>query len=115
MRKLTKLPREEATDNHDGLPVEGDVEAHGGPGSQFSPRLPGTGGDISPRLPGTGGDSLHRPTTGGELKDDDVEGHGMPSGESFSPRLPGTGGDRIRRPIGTGDRRHEDTEGDTAR
>jgi len=116
MRKLTKPPREEATDNQDGLPVDGDVEAHGGPGGQFSPRLPGTGGDFSPRVPGTGGDSLHRPATGGELKDDeDVEGHGMPSGETFSPRLPGTGDDRVRRPIGTGDRGHDDIEDDTTR
>jgi hypothetical protein len=116
MRKLTKLPREEAGGTRDGLPVEGDVEAHGiGPGGTFSPRLPGTGGDFSPRLPGTGGD-VHRPATGGELTDDDdVEAHGMSSPQDgFSPRLPGTGGDAIRRPIGTGDRARDDIEADPA-
>jgi hypothetical protein len=117
MRKLTKLPREEAADNHDGLPAEGDVEGHGAPGSTFSPRLPETGGDLSPRLPGTGGDSFHRPSSGGELTDDeDVEAHGVQAATGeFSPRLPGTGGDAIRRPIGTGDRGHDDIEGDAAR
>jgi hypothetical protein len=66
MRKLTKLPREEATE-------EDDVEGHG---SAMLPGLPGTGGDsVLPGTPGTGGDSIRRPIGGGEVTiDDDFEG-----------------------------------------
>ena len=93
MKKLTKLPREEATDDRDGLPVDGDVEAHG----MNEPD------SFLPTLPGTGGDRARRPSSGGEATDDDVEGHGMDGPEGYLPSLPGTGGDRIRRPVGGGE------------
>jgi hypothetical protein len=123
MRKLNRLPREEAT-SEDGLPradglpagtgpTDSDVEGHrAGAGDRFGQRMPGTGGDIHgpsggevigddddveghTRLPGTGGDFAPRlPRTGGEL----------------APRLPGTGGD-YRRPIGTGEATDDDVEG----
>jgi hypothetical protein len=113
MKKLTKLPREEAAKDADGPPASGDVEAHGMP----------TGPETHvPRLPGTGGDIVHRPTTGGELtSDDDVEAHGMQpapetyaptlpgtGGDSLLPGMPGTGGDAVRRPVGTGDAGSQD-------
>jgi hypothetical protein len=73
MRKMNKLPREE----NDGLPVEGegvrspqasedDVQAH------RAGAVEGEG--VGTRLPGTGGD-YRRPSGGGELTEDDVEGH----------------------------------------
>jgi hypothetical protein len=91
MKKLSRLPREQAiadTDGgpgpeHDGLPATTDVEGHGLAGF-----LPG--------MPGTGGDSLRRPVGGGEVDEsDDVEGHlmGHTKGERLSPGMPGTGGD----------------------
>ena len=122
MKKVSKLPREQAANDEDGLPASGDVEAHGKPNGPdpYAPRLPGTGGDI-----------VHRPTTGGELTrdDDDVEAHGMQpgpethaptlpgtGGDSVRPGMPGTGGDAIRRPVGTGDARsQDDIEGTPAR
>jgi len=71
MRKMNKLPREE----NDKLPVEGegvrvnatddDVQAH---------RAGAAPDEVGTRLPGTGGD-YRRPTSGGELTEDDVEGH----------------------------------------
>lgn len=108
MRKLTKLPREEATDNDEALPVDGDVEGHGVSSDRFAPRLPGTGGDSR---------AQRRPSSGGELtEEDDVEGHGGPmlpglpgtGGDSLLPGLPGTGADSIRRPIGGGEARIDD-------
>jgi hypothetical protein len=112
MRKLTKLPREEAANNDDGLPVDGDVEGHGVSSDRFAPRLPGTGGDAL---------ASRRPSSGGELTDDDdVEGHssavlpGLPGtgGDSLLPSLPGTGGDSVRRPIGGGEARVDDDSED---
>jgi hypothetical protein len=91
MKKFSRLPHEQVTDGdsgvgpeHDGLPVDGDVEGHG----IKSPR-----GEFLPGLPGTGGDELRKVI--GE--DDDVEGHimGHTRGERLAPGMPGTGGDRI--------------------
>jgi hypothetical protein len=80
MKKLNRLPREEAHDRADGSPADGDVEGH------RALALPGTSADtLRPGMPGTGGDAIRRP--GGELTDeDDVEGH-LLRGQ------PGTGGD----------------------
>lgn len=108
MRKIKRLPREEARVNDDGLPldglpVDGDVEAHG---MQVAPD------DFAPRLPGTGGDAARRPIGSGELDENDVEGHiGRPGGEGLGQRLPGTGGDRVRRPVGSGELDEHDVEG----
>jgi hypothetical protein len=86
MRKPTRLPREQATNDGLGVdhtfpagtgPTDQDVEGHTrlpGTGGDIAPRLPGTGGELAPRLPGTGGD-FRRPSGGGEATDDDVEGH----------------------------------------
>lgn len=90
MKKLSRLPHEQAIaegdvgvgPEHDGLPVDGDVEGH------VQKFMPGT--------PGTGGDNARRPINGGELDPtDDVEGHvmGRTRGERLSPGMPGTGGD----------------------
>ena len=120
MKKVSKLPREQAANDEEGLPTSGDVEAHG---------MPHGPDPHAPRLPGTEGDIVHRPTTGGELtNDDDVEAHGMPGpepyaptlpgtgGDSLLPGMPGTGGDAIRRPVGTGDAgSQDDIEGTPAR
>jgi hypothetical protein len=95
MKKLSRLPREQAISEgdsgpgpeHDGLPAIGDVEGHrAGNQDRF---LPG--------MPGTGGDNLRRPASGGEIDGDDVEGHAMghTKGERLSPGMPGTGGDQI--------------------
>ena len=95
MKKLSRMPHEQVIADgdggfgpeHDGLPVESDVEGHrAGNPDTF---LPGT--------PGTGGDNLRRPSGGGELDGDDVEGHlmGHTKGERFGPGTPGTGGDQI--------------------
>jgi len=78
MKKVSKLPREQAANDEDGLPASGDVEAHGmqnGPDS-YAPRLPGTGGDsLLPGMPGTGGDAIRRPVgTGDAGSQDDIEG-----------------------------------------
>ena len=93
MKKLTKLPREEAAEDRDRLPGDSDVEGHGVPTPDSS----------LTSLPGTGGDRARRPSSGGEATEDDVEGHGMESPDGFLPQLPGTGGDRIRRPVGDGE------------
>jgi hypothetical protein len=99
-----KIPHEQVKNNDDGLPTDAvveDTEAH------ISLRAvpedltvnPGTGGDFSPR----------RPSTGGELIDDnDVEAHvsapaanvtdltvNPGTGGDFSPRRPSTGGEFI--------------------
>jgi hypothetical protein len=107
MRKMNRLPHEEAT--QDGLgtndalpagtgPTDTDVEGHRAPeGDGFAPRLPGTGGDF------------RRPTSGGEATDDDVEGHGAGHGDELASRLPGTGGD-FRRPTSGGEMT-DDVEG----
>ena len=85
MRKPTRLPREQATS--DGLdasgsfpagtgPTDQDVEGHNrlpGTGGDLA-RFPGTGGELTPQFPGTGGD-FRRPSGGGEVTEDDVEGH----------------------------------------
>ncbi len=68
MGKASRLPHE-GLGNDDGLPVDGlpaadDVEGHRQSNAE----------DLGPRLPGTGGD-LRRPSGGGEVSDDDVEGH----------------------------------------
>ncbi|HEX2756724.1 MAG TPA: hypothetical protein VHM48_14740 [Candidatus Limnocylindrales bacterium] len=95
MKKISRLPHEQAIADgdsgfgpeHDGLPVDQDVEGHQRQvADQF---LPG--------MPGTGGDNLHRPISGGEIDGDDVEGHlmGHTKGERLSPGMPGTGGDNI--------------------
>jgi hypothetical protein len=73
MKKINRLPREQATggpddvvyrNTDDGLNVTGDVEGHA--------RL--TDDEFAPRLPGTGGD-FRRPSGGGEIAgEDDVEG-----------------------------------------
>ena len=74
VKKMNRLPHEEKT--ADGLPVEGegvrspnaqddDVQAHS---AETGPEGVGT------KLPGTGGD-YRRPSGGGEVTDDDVEGH----------------------------------------
>jgi hypothetical protein len=56
MKKLTKLPREEAVGGD--LPGDDDVEGHLQPSpDSFMPRLPGTGGELAPGMPGTGGDA----------------------------------------------------------
>jgi hypothetical protein len=87
--KKYKLPREGATlpEDHGG-PT--DTEGHALPdGEGLS--LPGTGGDFSPR----------RPSSGGELIDDnDVQGHnlidhGPGTGGDFSPRRPSSGGEFV--------------------
>jgi hypothetical protein len=96
MKKVSRLPHEQVIADgdggigpeHDGLPVESDVEGHraGDPDSFLR------------GVPGTGGDNLRRPSGGGELDGgDDVEGHvmGHTKGERLSPGMPGTGGDRI--------------------
>ncbi|MBA2381817.1 MAG: hypothetical protein H0V73_06875 [Chloroflexi bacterium] len=95
MKKLSRLPHDQAVPDsdtgvgpeHDGLPAaDTDVEGHRVPPASF---LPG--------MPGTGGDSLRRPVGGGEVGDDDVEGHAMghTKGERLLPGMPGTGGDAI--------------------
>jgi hypothetical protein len=100
MKKLSRLPHEQVIaegdvgigPEHDGLPVDSDVEGHqaGSPDSFLR------------GVPGTGGENLRRPSGGGELLrqvvgDDDVEGHvmGHTKGERLSPGMPGTGGDQI--------------------
>ena len=83
MKKMNRLPHEEKTvdDGLDGfLPTDSDVEGHSAP----TPEKLGT------QLPGTGGD-FRMPSGGGELTEDDVEGHSMP--DELGTQLPGTGGD----------------------
>lgn len=72
MKKMNRLPHEEKVDGlpADGLPDEfmptdPDVEGHSASGAPD---------ELGTRLPGTGGD-FRRPSGGGELTDDDVEGH----------------------------------------
>ena len=105
MRKMTKLPREEAAPRRDeGLDVaqrDDDTEGHQ---ASLRPHGPDTGGDLVPR----------RPTTGGELIDEtDVEGHGAPEAPVHGP---GTGGDLVpRRPTTGGELIDElDVEGHRA-
>jgi hypothetical protein len=93
MKKFSRLPHEQVTADgdggvgpeHDGLPVDSDVEGHRAKSAGPTDFLPG--------LPGTGGDDLRRVI--GE--EDDVEGHimGHTKGERFAPGMPGTGGDQI--------------------
>jgi hypothetical protein len=95
MKKVSRLPHEQAIARNDGesgpehdkLPVDSDVEGH----------RAGSGSGLRPGLPGTGGDNLRRPVGGGEVDGDDVEGHlmGHTKGERLSPGSPGTGGDQI--------------------
>jgi hypothetical protein len=74
MKKISRLPHEERTTGDslptDGLPADfqptdSDVEGHL---SRTSPDQLGS------QLPGTGGD-FRRPSDGGELSENDVEGH----------------------------------------
>ncbi len=102
MKKNYKLPREGIAERRDdGLNVDGsdtDTEAHRHKSNDGISRLPGTGGDAFPR----------RPSSGGELTDeDDVEAH---SGASpVISRGPGTGGDAFpRRPSSGGELTDED-------
>jgi hypothetical protein len=76
MKKMNRLPHEERTSGDslpgdglpaDFLPTDPDVEGHGA-----SPTPDGLG----TQLPGTGGD-FRRPSGGGELTEDDVEGHDL--------------------------------------
>jgi hypothetical protein len=103
MKKNYKLPREGVAERRDdGLNVDGsetDTEAHRYKSGDGVTRLPGTGGDAFPR----------RPSSGGELTEDDVEGHGMP-GDGITS-LPGTGGDAFpRRPSSGGELTDDDSE-----
>jgi hypothetical protein len=104
MRKISRLPREEAT-NDDGLNVTGSLPAGSGPtDTDVEGHRAGHGeGEFAPRLPRTGGD-LRLPSGGGEATEDDVEGHArLPgTGGDRNTRLPGTGGD-LRRPSGGGE------------
>ena len=96
MDKFKKLPREQAVDGLpadqvDGLPGTDDVEGHTAGPDELGTRLPGTGGDF------------RRPSGGGELTDDDVEGHAMSDApDQLGTQLPGTGGD-LRMPSGGGE------------
>ena len=71
MKKISRLPREQAAGVDDGLQdvdqapgVDGDVEGHRSPSGDRLNRLPGTGGDF------------RRPSGGGEIDaEDDVKGH----------------------------------------
>jgi hypothetical protein len=96
MKKMNRLPHEQAVPEgdrdpgpeHDGLPAtDNDVEGHSR----------GTPDSFLPGMPGTGGDNLRRPTSGGEIDGDDVEGHaiGHTRGERLLPGMPGTGGDAV--------------------
>jgi hypothetical protein len=91
MDKIRKLPREGVADRRDdGLSVDGgeDTESHRYKSGNDVTRLPGTGGDAFPR----------RPSGGGELTEDDVEGH------KAGAQFPGTGGDAFpRRPSSGGE------------
>jgi hypothetical protein len=85
MKKMNRLPHEEKNVD-DGLsagflPTDSDVEGHV---VNEAPDKLGT------QLPGTGGD-FRTPSGGGELTDDDVEGHMLP--DELGTQLPGTGGD----------------------
>ena len=92
MKKMNRLPHEQAAPDadpntgseHDGLPAK-DVEGH-------RYKAPDS---FLPGMPGTGGDKVRRPSGGGEIDGDDVEGHAMghTKGERFLPGMPGTGGD----------------------
>jgi hypothetical protein len=57
------------------------------------------------------GDGGFGPEHAGAPTDQDVEGHGQPSGDGFLPGTPGTGGDQLRRPIGSGEFDGDDVEG----
>ena len=99
-----KLPHEQAKVTDDGLPADvvEDTEAHvswrapDGVAPEGLTVNPGTGGDFAPR----------RPSTGGELIDEnDVEAHvhlttddltvNPDTGGDFAPRRPSTGGEFI--------------------
>ena len=89
MDKIKRLPREQRNvddglaasgDPASFLPTDSDVEGHNVP----------SGEGLGTQLPGTGGD-FRRPSGGGELTEDDVEGHLMP--DELGTQLPGTGGD----------------------
>jgi hypothetical protein len=93
MKKMSRLPHEEKNveDGLDGfLPTDSDVEGH---------RAAPTAEKLGTQLPGTGGD-FRMPSGGGELTEDDVEGHSMP--DDLGTQLPGTGGD-FRMPSGGGE------------
>jgi hypothetical protein len=89
MQKTKRLPHEQRNVG-DGLPADGltegflptdsDVEGHNVP----------SGEGLGTQLPGTGGD-FRKPSGGGELTEDDVEGHVM--ADELGSQLPGTGGD----------------------
>jgi hypothetical protein len=106
MKKISRLPHEQATGTdtgpeHDGLPVAGDdVEGHR---AGFLPGLPGTGGDQVRNA--IGKDTLRQATGDEPGAGDDVEGHsfGHTKGERLSPGMPGTGGDSLRRPVAGGE------------
>jgi hypothetical protein len=95
VNKNRKLPREGVASRDDTDEIaqrDSDTEGHRAP--------------AMPRLPGTGGDEAYprRPSSGGELTDEDVEGH-----VRALPRLPGTGGDAFpRRPSSGGELTDED-------
>jgi hypothetical protein len=97
MGKNKKLPREGLRNADDGLDATApDTEGH----VRLDPdglklRGPGTGGDISAR----------RPSSGGELVDDnDVEGHVRLDPDGVKLHGPGTGGDfTARRPSSGGE------------
>ena len=97
MQKMKRLPHEQRNAG-DGLPVDAggnflptdsDVEGHNVP----------SGEGLGTQLPGTGGD-FRMPSGGGELTDDDVEGHMTP--DELGTQLPGTGGD-LRTPSSGGE------------
>jgi len=95
MKKMSRLPHEEKNVD-DGLaapflPTDSDVEGHvvSEPPEKLGTQLPGTGGDF------------RMPSGGGELTDDDVEGHSM-GPDDLGSQLPGTGGD-FRLPSGGGE------------
>ena len=89
MDKTKRLPREQGN-VADGLPADGDPAAFLPTDSDVEGHNVPSGEGLGPQLPGTGGD-FRRPSGGGELTDDDVEGHVMP--DELGTQLPGTGGD----------------------
>ncbi len=73
MRKLTKTPHEQNIE--DKLPVNGEgVRSPSAVDDDVQAHQAGAGDGVGTRLPGTGGD-YRRPSGGGELTEDDVEGH----------------------------------------
>ena len=102
MKNMKRLPREQASGG-DGLPQSGLPEGSGPTDQDVEGHVTPPGEGLGPRMPGTGGD-FRRPSGGGELTDDDTEGH-------LLQRLPGTGGD-LRRPSGGGEATDDTTESD---